>query len=168
MSTPTEVRSAVSGDAAFIHAMIVGLAEYERAREQVTGTVEQLHEALFGADPSAEALIAERDGAPVGMALFYRTFSTWECVPGIWLEDIYVLPEHRRSGADGTPGVGESLLRALAALTIERGYTRLEWVALDWNTPALAFYEKQHAELMDDWLMHRLAGRSLQVMAGHA
>jgi GNAT superfamily N-acetyltransferase len=139
--------------------MIVALATYERAPEQVTGSRQLLAEALFGPDPAAEALVAELDGSPVGFALFYRTFSTWECRPGIWLEDLFVPDEHR-----GT-GVGFALLRELASITVGRGYSRLEWAALHWNEPALRFYERIDARQLDDWVMHRLDGTALRGLA---
>lgn len=139
--------------------MIVELAEYERARENVVGTPELLTDALFGARPAAEAVIAELDGVRVGFALFYQTFSTWECRPGIWLEDLYVSPQHRGTGA------GWALLRHLALITVERGCPRLEWAALDWNTPALDFYARAGASLLEEWRIHRLAGEALQHVA---
>ena len=142
--------------------MIVALAEYERAPDAVAGTPELLSEALFGASPTAEAIIAERDGSRIGFALFYSTFSTWECRPGIWLEDLFVLPEHRRGG------VGEALLRHVAGIAVARGCTRLEWVALDWNVPALSFYDKLGAEVLDEWLGHRLEGERLRAFASRA
>jgi len=135
--------------------MIVDLAAYERAADQVTGSVELLNEALFGPSPSAEALVAELDGRAVGFALFHSTFSTWECRAGIWLEDLFVPQEHRRSG------VGSALFRELAAITINRGCSRLEWTALNWNEPALRFYEKLEAKRLDDWVIHRLDAASL-------
>jgi GNAT superfamily N-acetyltransferase len=153
------IRSAVEGDVDFIYSLIVGLAEYENARQEVTGTPAMLQEALFGAAPAAEAVIAERDGVPVGFAVFHATFSTWECLPGIWLEDLFVLPDERRGG------VGEALFRHVAAVTVERGYSRYGWVALDWNTPALRFYEKLGAQVLDDWKLHRLSGEGLRRVA---
>jgi GNAT superfamily N-acetyltransferase len=160
LSGPVQVRAATTADVEQIHALIVELAEYERARSEVTGTPELLAEALFGPRPSAEAMIAEIDGETVGFALFHGTFSTWECRPGIWLEDLYVPPEHRRAG------VGGVLLSEIARLTVERGCSRLEWNALDWNTPALRFYEKLGAARLPEWDLHRLAGESLRRVAG--
>jgi GNAT superfamily N-acetyltransferase len=142
--------------------MIVALAEYERAPDAVTGSPELLDDALFGEKPTAEAAIAEHDGQRIGFALFHGTFSTWECRPGIWLEDLFVMPEHRRGGA------GEALLRHVAQIAVERGCTRLEWVALDWNEPALTFYEKLGAEVLEDWLQHRLDGARLRAFAAGA
>ena len=139
--------------------MVVDLATYERASDQVAGSSELLAAALFGPDPSAEALVAQIDGAPVGFAIFYRSFSTWECRPGVWLEDLFVPEEHRRSG------VGLALLKELARITVRRGYTRLEWAALDWNEPALRFYEGIEARRLDEWLTHRLEGPALSRLA---
>lgn len=165
------IREARRDDVALVFGWVVELAEYERARERVHGSPDLLEEALFGASPSAEAVIAEsRDDAagdaaaapwePAGFALFYRTFSTWEARPGIWLEDLYVPPAHRRSG------IGAALLTHLAELTVARGYTRLEWSALNWNEPALNFYAKLGADKLDDWIVHRLDGAALARVAG--
>jgi GNAT superfamily N-acetyltransferase len=140
--------------------MIVELATYERAPEKVVGTTELLATALFGDEPSAEAVIAELDDERAGFALFYGSFSTWEARPGIYLEDLYVREEHRRAG------VGEALLRAVAAIAVRRGCTRLEWAALDWNEPALRFYEGLDAERLDEWVMHRLDGDALRRLGG--
>jgi len=153
------IRHAGRDDVHFIYRLIVELATYERAPEKVTGTPEMLAQALFGSDPSAEALIAELEGQPVAFALFHGSFSTWECRPGIWLEDLYVSPEYRRYG------IGRALLAELARVTVERGCARLEWVALDWNTPALDFYAQLGAERLSDWDHHRLAGEALARVA---
>jgi GNAT superfamily N-acetyltransferase len=153
------IRPAEPADIGLIFSLIVELAEYERAREQVTGNTELLARALFGDAPSAEALIAEVDSEPVGFALFHGSFSTWECRAGLWLEDLYVPPEHRRSG------VGAALLARVAEIAVERGCARLEWAALDWNEPALGFYEKLGAERLGEWVMHRLEGEALQRVA---
>ncbi len=162
MSAGVRIRDAAPGDLPVLYSMIVALAQYERAPEQVTGTEAMLGRALFGPTPSAEAVIAELDGLPVGFALFYSTFSTWECLPGIWLEDLFVPPEHRRAG------VGAALLRHLARVAVDRGCARLEWTALDWNTPALEFYAKLGAEVMAEWQTHRLDGAALVGVAGGA
>jgi GNAT superfamily N-acetyltransferase len=157
-----QIRPARPDDAELIFSLIMQLAEYERGAEQVTGSPELLADALFGPEPSAEALIAQRAGEPLGFALFYRTFSTWECRPGIWLEDLYVPPEHRRGG------IGQALLAEVAATAVARGCTRLEWVALNWNEPALDFYEKLSAKRLDDWIVHRLDGLLLEAAAAQA
>jgi GNAT superfamily N-acetyltransferase len=159
VSAQVDIRAAEPADVELIFSLIMQLAEYERAPEQVKGTPALLADALFGAAPSAEAVIAERDGEPLGFALFYTTFSTWDCRPGIWLEDLYIPPEHRRDG------VGRALLAHVAGIAVSRGYTRLEWTALDWNELALGFYRKLGAKQLDDWVTHRLDGPSLQAVA---
>ncbi|HEX8977444.1 MAG TPA: GNAT family N-acetyltransferase [Solirubrobacteraceae bacterium] len=153
------IRAARPVDVEQIYAFIVELAEYERAPDQVTGTPELLREALFGPAPSAEALIAEIDDHVVGFALFHGTFSTWECRPGIWLEDLYVPVAQRRAG------VGHRLLAHVAAVAVERGCARLEWNALDWNDPALSFYAKLGARRLSEWELHRLDGEALRRVA---
>lgn len=158
------IREARPDDVGLIYGWIVELAEYERARDQVTGTAQQLSDALFGSAPSAEAVIAEIDGSggaePAGFALFHGTFSTWECLSGLWLEDLFVSPEQRRFG------VGGALIRRVAAIAVERGCTRLEWSVLDWNAPALEFYAALGAARLEDWTVHRLDGGALARAAG--
>jgi GNAT superfamily N-acetyltransferase len=153
---PVSIRPATEADVETIFGLIVELASYERAPEKVVGTPELLRQALFAEPPAAEAVLAERENRVVGFALFHRTFSTWECRPGLWLEDLYVPPEERRGG------VGGALFRHVARLAVERDCPRLEWAALDWNTPALSFYEALEAEVLDEWKMHRLSGQSLR------
>jgi GNAT superfamily N-acetyltransferase len=153
------IRPPQPGDVALLFSLIVELAEYERAADRVTGTEELLEQALFGPGRSVEAVIAELGGAPVGFALFFPTFSTWLCRPGLWLEDLYVSPEHRRAG------VGGVLLSHLAELALERGCGRLEWSALNWNTPALDFYERLGAERLHEWHGFRLEGAALAQVA---
>jgi GNAT superfamily N-acetyltransferase len=161
LSQGVRIREARRDDVALIYGWIVELAEYERAPHHVTGTPALLEQALFGLAPSAESVIAETPSGPdatwepAGFALFHQTFSTWECRPGIWLEDLYVPPAHRRSG------VGGALLAHLAKITVARGHTRLEWAALDWNEPALSFYAKIGATRLDEWILHRLDGAAL-------
>jgi GNAT superfamily N-acetyltransferase len=164
LSVDLRIREARREDVGLIYGWIVELAEYERAREHVRGTPDQLEEALFGPEPTAEALIAEaaegdENWEPAGFALFHLTFSTWECRPGIWLEDLYVPPAQRRVG------VGGALISHLARITVERGYTRLQWAALEWNTPALEFYVKIGATRLEEWKLHRLDGESLALVA---
>lgn len=157
------VRPATPDDVPVIYGFIVELAVYEREPDGVTGTPEMLADALFGSRPSAEALLAEVDGQAVGFAVFHGTFSTWECLPGIWLEDLYVSESQRRSGA------GYALLRTLAQMAIERGCARLEWHALDWNELALGFYARLGAARESEWDLHRLDGAALRrVAAGEA
>jgi GNAT superfamily N-acetyltransferase len=163
---PARIRPAVAADVPLVSALIAELAEYERAAERVVGSEEQLESALFGSDPVAEAIIAELDSGadtgpdPVGFALFFRTFSTWLCLPGLWLEDLYVRPQHRRGG------IGGILLAHVARLAVDRGYGRLEWSALRWNTPALRFYESIGATQLDEWEGFRLEGAALDDVAG--
>lgn len=159
MSSRVTVRFARPADVSLIYSLIVQLAEYERAPDAVHGTVPMLERALFGARPSAEALIAQLDGEAIAFALFHGTFSSWECAPGLWLEDLYVPPQHQRHG------VGRALLAELARIAIERGCVRLEWTALDWNTPALDFYARLGARRLDDWVNHRLTGEDLSRVA---
>ena len=148
--------------------LIVELAEYERAGDRVAGSEELLESALFGSDPVAEAVIAELDSRtgggpdPVGFALFFRTFSTWLCRPGLWLEDLYVSPAHRRGG------IGRILLAHVAQLAVERGYGRVEWSVLDWNTPAIQFYESIGAIRLSEWAVFRLEAAALAAVAGAA
>ena len=142
-----------------IHELIVDLATYERAADEVRSTPEQLHEALFGPQPAAYALVAEVDDRVVGFALYFRSFSTWEGVHGFYLEDLYVAPEQRGLG------LGKALLVALAEIAVERGYARLEWAVLNWNQPAIDFYTSIGAVPLDEWTVYRLAGPALQRVA---
>jgi GNAT superfamily N-acetyltransferase len=162
LNTEVWVREAGPSDVELIFSWIVELAEYERGAEQVRGTAALLQRALFGTRPSAEAAIAELDGEAAGFAIFHGSFSTWDCRPGIRLEDLYVPPGRRRLG------VGRALLAHLARLTVARGCTRLEWTALDWNVPALDFYEKLGAKRLSEWQLHRLDGAALERVAGSA
>jgi GNAT superfamily N-acetyltransferase len=166
LTVDVRIRNARRDDVPLIFGWVVELAEYERAPEQVTGTPALLEEALFGPAPSAEAVIAETGEGeavpwqPAGFALFHSTFSTWESRPGIWLEDLYVPPVHRRLG------VGAALLEHLAKITVDRRCARLEWAALEWNEPALNFYEGIGARRLNDWVLHRLDGARLGRVAG--
>jgi GNAT superfamily N-acetyltransferase len=162
LNSSLRIRPAEPGDVELIYSLIVELAEYERASDQVTGAPALLREALFGPRPSAEALIAQLDGNAVAFALFHGSFSTWECRPGIWLEDLYVPPQHRRAG------IGRALLAEVAAIALARGCARLEWNALDWNAPAHDFYEGLGAKRLGDWMLHRLDGAALERVAARA
>ncbi|WP_224392265.1 GNAT family N-acetyltransferase [Pseudonocardia sp. ICBG1293] len=137
------------------------LADYEKAAHECGLTEDQLRAALFGPDPSAGAFVAvDDDGTVVGTAIWFRTFSTWEGVAGIHLEDLYVRP-----GARGG-GHGAALLAALAAEVTRRGWARLEWDVLDWNTPAIGFYDAIGAAPHDGWTTYRLTGDRLTALAG--
>jgi GNAT superfamily N-acetyltransferase len=155
------IRDARESDVLELLEMFVELAEYEDLTHELRATEKQLSEALFGAHPAAEALIAELDNPPavVGYALYFPTFSSFLASRGIWLEDLFVRAAHRRSG------VGRALLAAVAARLRERGSERLEWAALDWNEPALRFYNGLRATTMPEWITHRLDGEDLNRLA---
>jgi GNAT superfamily N-acetyltransferase len=155
MSAPFSLRTAVPDDAATILDFIQGLADYEREPDAVEVTAEVLHAQMSSDDPPFECLLAEEDGTARGFALFFRTYSTWKGLPGMWLEDLFVPPEHRGRG------IGIALFRACAALAVDRGYGRMEWSVLDWNQPAIGFYVNQGSEAMDGWTTHRLSGDAL-------
>jgi GNAT superfamily N-acetyltransferase len=159
LSTAVKIRAAEPADLQLIFSMIVELAEYVHAPDQVVGNPELLRQGLFGRRPYAEAVLAELDGGAAGFALFFHTFSTWECRPGIWLEDLYVPLRHRGSG------VGRALLAQVARVAVQRGCPRLEWTALHWNARALGFYERLGARRMSDLLLHRLEGEALARVA---
>ena len=152
------VRPAERRDVPLIAELIRRLAEYERLADQVTMTEEKLEHALFGPRPYAETLIAETAGAPVGFALFFHNFSTFLAQPGIYLEDLFVLPEHRGGG------VGRALLQALARTAVERECGRMEWAVLDWNESAIGFYERLGATPNSEWTVYRLTGGSLRAL----
>jgi GNAT superfamily N-acetyltransferase len=155
------IRLAVPADVQTIHHLIRDLARYEKLEHQVTGTPDDLQRHLFGAPRYAEALVAEDgdDGAVIGFALFFHNYSTFLARPGVYLEDLFVLPEHRRRGH------GRALLREVARIAVERGCGRLEWSVLDWNAPAIAFYRSIGAPPMDDWRICRLTGETLADLA---
>ncbi|MGW7524782.1 N-acetyltransferase family protein [Streptomyces sp. NPDC054783] len=158
------IRTAMPADVPVIHALIRELAEYEKAPQEARATEEQLREALFGERPAAFAHMAVDDttGEAVGFALWFLKFSTWRGVHGIYLEDLYVRP-----GARGG-GHGRALLTELARICVERGYGRLEWSVLDWNRPAIGFYEALGARPQDEWTVYRLTDGALAALgSGH-
>ena len=154
------IRQAAAADVATILRFVRELAEFEREADKVVATELLLHEAMFGERPVAEAVIAERDGVALGMALFFHNFSTWTGWKGLYLEDLYVTPEARGSG------VGGALLRHLARIAVDRGCTRFEWAVLDWNERAIEFYRSMGAEAMDEWTVNRVSGAALTKLAG--
>ena len=156
------VREARESDLERILQLIVDLATYERAGHEVKTTIEQLRLALFGPQPAAYALVAESEESVVGFALYFRNFSTWEGVHGLYLEDLYVMPEYRGSG------LGKALLMSLAEVAVERGYARLEWAVLDWNQPAIDFYRSLGAVALNEWTVYRLNGEALTTTAAAA
>jgi len=154
------LRFATPEDVATILRFIRELAEFEREADKVVATEALLHEAMFGERPVAEAVMAERDGEPLGMALFFHNFSTWTGWRGLYLEDLYVTPAARGSG------VGKALLSHLAAIAVDRGCSRFEWAVLNWNQKAIDFYKAMGAEPMDEWIVNRVSGDALTKLAG--
>jgi GNAT superfamily N-acetyltransferase len=150
MADAFTIRPAAREDAGELLRLIRELAKYEKLEEMVTGSQEMLAASLFGARPSCEAMIAERGGRAVGFALYFTTFSTFLCKPGIYLEDIFVEPGQRGAG------IGKALLKRLAALAVERGCGRFEWRVLDWNTPSIEFYKSLGAAILPEWELVRM------------
>lgn len=149
------IRAARPGDAGTIHQFIRGLAEYEREPDAVDVTPEELAQQLALPHPPFECLLAERDNHAVGFALFFMNYSTWRGRPGLYLEDLFVPQKHRGDG------VGRALLERLARITTERGGARMEWSVLDWNEPAIRFYERLGATPLGEWTAWRLTGDAL-------
>jgi GNAT superfamily N-acetyltransferase len=144
-----------AGDVAVILQMIHGLAEYEQLSHEVTATEEDLRVSLFGPQPAAEVVIAYAAKVPVGFALFFHNFSTFLGRPGLYLEDLFVIPDWRGKG------VGRQLLGHVAAIAVQRHCGRMEWSVLDWNESAIVFYRRLGAQVMDDWRICRLTGDAL-------
>ena len=155
----TTIRTAHPGDEADIVDMIRALAEFENAADECTVTESQLTAALFEDQPTAWAHIAEVDGAVAACAVWYRTFSTWDGVAGIHLEDLYVRPEFRRHG------LARTLLATLARECVDAGYTRLEWAVLDWNVNAIALYDAVGGKQQSEWITYRVSGPELSELA---
>ena len=156
----TEIRFATPADVPTIMRFVRELAEFEREADKVVATEALLQEAMFRDPPAAEAVIAEQDGKPLGMALFFHNFSTWTGWRGLYLEDLYVTPAARGAG------VGTALLRHLAGIALDRGCTRFEWAVLDWNVDAQNFYKAMGAQSMDEWRINRVSGDALTRLAG--
>jgi GNAT superfamily N-acetyltransferase len=153
------IRAATERDVDALHTLVLELARYERLEHEVLATPSDLREHLFGARKYAEALVAEDEDVVVGFALFFHNYSTFLAQPGIYLEDLFVAPRWRAHG------LGKKLLAHLAALAVERGCGRLEWVVLDWNEPAIGFYKRLGAERMDGWTVFRVTGDALDRLA---
>lgn len=155
------IRAAIPDDVGLIRGLIRELAEYERAPEQAVATDADLVASLFGTDGAraAECLIAEWQGKPAGFAVFFHNFSTWTGTRGLYLEDLFVRPDARRLG------IGRALLARLAAIAIDRGCTRFEWAVLDWNQPAIEFYQSLGAAPMTEWTVFRMTGAPLRALA---
>ena len=153
------IERATERDVPLILRLITALAEYEKMSADVIATEATLRQSLFGPHPAAEVVIAYAGNQPAGFALFFHNYSTFLGQPGIYLEDLYVMPEWRGHG------FGKRLLAHLAALAVERGCGRLEWSVLDWNEPAIGFYKKLGAKPMDEWTVFRVTGGALQQLA---
>lgn len=153
------IRPARPDDAPALLGLIRDLARYEKLEHEVTGTEADLREHLFGSAKRAEALVVEEGGALVAFALFFHNFSTFLCRPGLYLEDLFVVPERRGAGH------GRALLEALARVAVERGCGRFEWAVLDWNEPAKGFYRALGATEMSDWRVMRVTGEALATLA---
>lgn len=159
MPAEPRIRAATEADVEALFGLILELAEYEKLTDSVRGDAEVLRRSLFE-QRAAEALLVEAGGEAIGYAIFFTTFSTFECRSGVWIEDVYVRPDRRRGG------IGRAVMEHLAALTLERGHVRLDWCALDWNEPALRFYDKLGATRLDEWKMLRLDVAGMQRLSG--
>lgn len=160
MAAALRIRRATRRDVPLILRLIRGLAEYERLSGMVEATGERLRRHGFGARPYFETLLCFDGRRPVGFALYFFAYSTFLARPTLWLEDLFVLPEARGRGA------GRALLRALARVAVARGCGRMEWTVLDWNAPAIRFYETLGADLKKEWILTRLTGPALRRLAG--
>ncbi|HEY8634247.1 MAG TPA: GNAT family N-acetyltransferase [Candidatus Dormibacteraeota bacterium] len=152
------IRPAERADVPVVAELIWQLARFEKLESQVVLTEDLLEAGLFGPRPYAEAVIAEDDGEPIGFALFFHSFSTFLARPGLYLEDLFVLPVHRGQG------VGRALLSHLARLAVERGCGRMEWAVLNWNKDAIRFYERLGAHPNSEWTVYRLDGEALNAV----
>ena len=152
------IREATPKDLDAIWDLILGLAEYEKASDQVRTTKEQIGKSLFEEDV-AKCHVAEIDGEVIGIAQWFLNYSTWTGVPGIYLEDLFVKPEFRGKGA------GLALMKELARICVAKGYARFQWWVLDWNEPSINFYKKLGAVPMDEWTVYRLSGEALEKFA---
>ena len=159
MSADITLRLATEQDIPTILAFIQGLADYEKLADQVVATEQKLQQTLFGDKAFAEVVLAEFQGQPAGFALFFHNYSTFLAKPGIYLEDLFVLPDFRGKG------LGKVLLSYLAKLAVERDCGRLEWSVLDWNQPAIDFYQAQGATMLHDWRINRVTGENLKALA---
>jgi GNAT superfamily N-acetyltransferase len=155
-----QIREANVDDSALILRFVQELADYEKSGDQVTATVESLASTLFGTDSRVTTLIATIDGTPAGFAMYFYNISTWQGKKGLYLEDLYVTPQYRHAG------VGKRLLQRLASIAVENGCGRFEWMVLDWNQPAIDFYQSIGAKPMSEWVKYRMDGQALADFAG--
>lgn len=153
------IRPATPNDVAVIMDLIRQLAIYEKLEDMITGSAAMMHEALFGTRPSCECVIAEEDGQPIGFALYFTTFSTFLCKPGLYLEDLFVIPAARGRG------YGKALLKHLAGLAKARNCGRFEWRVLDWNEPSIQFYQSLGATIMPEWQLVRMTEGGIALLA---
>lgn len=156
MVSPISIALATPADVPLLFSLVEALADYEKLSHEVSGTPAELEQALFGERPYCEALVARMAGEAAGFALFFHNFSTFLMKPGIYLEDLFVLPAYRGQG------VGKALLVHLGQLALERNCGRLEWAVLDWNAPAIAFYQRMGAEIRHEWQLCRVSGKALE------
>jgi len=156
------IRSAVKADTDTILRFIKELAIYEKAEHEAKATPEHIHSTLFGANPKAQCVICEQGNTPIGFAVYFYSYSTWQGQYGLYLEDLYVSPDFRGHGA------GKKLLTHLAAVAVENNCGRFEWSVLDWNQPAIDFYESLQAKPQGEWIRYRLDGEALTALAATA
>lgn len=154
-----QIRNAAPEDVPLILQLIRELAEYEKLSHEATATESGIRKSLFSDNPHAFCIIAEINGSPAGFALYFYNFSTFVGKPGLYLEDLYVMPEFRKQG------IGKQLLIELAKIAVEKGCGRFEWSVLDWNTPAIDFYKSLGARPMDGWTVFRVDGERLSELA---
>jgi GNAT superfamily N-acetyltransferase len=159
LNTTFAITPATEADVPVVLNLIKQLAEYEKLTHMVSGTEAMLRENLFGKNRSCECVIAGENGKPIGFALYFTTFSTFLCKPGLYLEDLFVIPETRGKG------YGKALLRHLAQLARERGCGRFEWRVLDWNTPSIDFYKSLGAAIMPEWHLVRMTEAEIEALA---
>ena len=158
-SDSLKIRPATEADVQLLVEFIRALAEYEKLLDEVVATEEGVRQSLFGETPAAEALIGEWGGEPAAFAVYFQNFSTFTGRAGLYLEDLFVKPEYRERG------IGKLMLKHLAKIAVDRGCPRFEWVALDWNEPAIKFYEGLGAKQLSDWRYFRMSGDSLEQLA---
>ena len=159
MASPITITPATREDAPLLFDLVMALAEYENLAHEVIGSPEDLEKHLFGDSPKAYAIVARMDGAPAGFALYFFNFSTFLMKPGIYLEDLFVLPGYRRRG------IGTAIFQHLAQMALAKGCGRFEWSVLDWNQPAIDFYMSKGAVMLNDWRTCRVAGQALEDLA---
>ena len=159
--TQLSIRKATQQDAELIMRFIIELAVYEKAEHEVVTSANELRRTLFGEDSKAHALICDIDGEPAGYAVYFFNYSTWLGRNGIYLEDVYVTPRYRGRGA------GKALLKHVAGIAVENDCGRFEWSVLDWNTPAIEFYQSVGASPQDEWTIYRITGEALSKLAAN-